>query len=324
MKVLLIDADSVIPNLALMKISSYHKSIGNTVELIKFNISYYPNKKNKTHMIPSGYDKAYCSVVFKGSVDFIESDVLSSRVVFGGSGYSLSIELPTLISECKPDYSIYPENNQSYGFLSRGCIRKCPFCVVPEKEGGIRRVASVDEIVRHKKVIFLDNNFLALDDHKEILCELIDKGIKCQFNQGLDIRLLDTWNSALLSQLKYIGEYIFAFDNFKLKNLVEEKLNLLRWRKDWQIKMFVYFNREMEISDTVKRIEFLRDHKILPYLMRDVNCWDSEYSEFYIDLAAWCNQPGFFKTMTFTEFLKKRHKKQNRINKSSELYKNYI
>jgi hypothetical protein len=322
MKILLIDADSTIPNLALMRISSYHKSIGDTVELLKLNISYYPNRKNRKHTIPIGYDKVYCSIVFKGSIKWICTESLFQDVEYGGSGYCLKKQLPNHIATLDPDYSIYPDNNQSYGFLSRGCIRSCSFCVVPTKEGSIRKVSSIDNIVRHKKVSFMDNNFLALKDHKSILCELIEKGVKCQFNQGLDIRLLDTHNSELLSKLNYMGEYVFAFDNIKLKNLIETKLNLLQWRKDWQIKMFVYVNKEMPLFDTINRIEFLRHKKILPYLMRDIDCWDSENSEFYIDLAAWCNQPAFFKKMDFEEFLIKRHKKQDRIDKSTLLYKN--
>jgi hypothetical protein len=318
-KILLVDADSVIPNLALMKLSAYHKLVGNSVELLRLGIPYYPNRKKIIHNIPSGYDVIYCSVVFEGVKEYVKGE----GIIFGGTGHSLSIELPEYIEQLQPDYSIYPDNDTSYGFISRGCIRNCYFCKVPEKEGYIRQVNTVDNIVRHKKVKFLDNNILALPNHKEILRELIDKNIKCQFNQGLDIRLVDEENSVLLSNLRYIGEYIFAFDDWAYLKQMERKLPLLSWRRPWQLKFFVYCNPNMELDNITNRVEYLKDRECLPYLMRDITCWESENRHFYTDIAAWCNQPHLFKNMTFPEFLRKRHTTKNskkRIASSEALY----
>lgn len=318
-KVLLVDADSKIPNLVLMKLSTYHKAKGDNVELIRLNIPYYPNRKKVIHYIPNIHDKIYCSIIFDGSKEWIRGN----NIHFGGTGYSLDIILPEEIENLSPDYSLYPENDTSYGFISRGCIRNCPFCKVPEKEGYIRQVNQVNNIVRHKKVKFLDNNFLALPNHNEILRELIDKKIKCQFNQGLDIKLITENNSDLLSKLNYLGDYIFAFDNWNYLKIIENKLPLLSWRKDWQLKFFVYCNPNMELVNISNRIEFLRENKCLPYVMRDVTCWESEHSPFYIDVAAWGNQPNLFKKMTFADFLERRHKSKNaekRIKNNKFLY----
>lgn len=93
---------------------------------------------------------------------------------------------------------------------------------VPKKEGYIHKVNNVEDIIRHKKVKFLDNNILAYEHHYNILEKLIELNIKCQFNQGLDIRLIDKNNSILLSKLNYLNEYIFAFDNIKYKNIIKE------------------------------------------------------------------------------------------------------
>ena len=235
--VLLVDADSKIPNLALMKLSTYHKSLGDSVELLKLNHPYYPNKKKVVHNIPDGYDKVYCSIIFKGTRDWIHGD----HVEYGGSGYALDKDLPNEIENLEPDYTLYPDNEISYGFISRGCIRNCSFCAVKKKEGYIKQVNSVDSIVRHKVVKFLDNNILALPNHMDIFQELVDKKIKCQFNQGLDIRLVTDENSKLLSKLNYFGNYIFAFDNWKYLSSVERGLAKMPWRKDWQIKFFIYF-----------------------------------------------------------------------------------
>lgn len=316
-KVLLIDADSKIPNLALMKLSTFYKTKGYTVDLIKLNISYYPNRKNILHVINNkGYDKTFCSVIFDNSIKFIKGE----NIEFGGTGYNIKSCLPDKIESCFPDYTIYPENNISYKFISRGCIRKCSFCKVPEKEGNIKQVNTIDKIIQHKKVKFMDNNFLALPNHKEILKDLIKSKIRFQFNQGLDIRLIDEENSELLKQCNYLGEYIFAFDSWGYKATIGNKLNILGWRKDYRLKFFVYTNSNMEIDDTIKRVLYLRNKKCLPYIMRDINCWESEYSPFYIDLSAWCNQPSFFKKLSFEEFLFKRHTNKQRINFSLDVW----
>lgn len=317
MNVLLIDADSTIPNLALMKLSAYHKSVGNTVTLLCLNIPYYPSRIKTVHTIPEGYDKVLCSVIFDGNKEYVQG----SNIEFGGTGSGqLAKSLPNHIEALSPDYSIYPDNDISYGFISRGCIRKCSFCKVPEKEGSIRQIATIDEIVQHKTVKFLDNNILALPNHKDILQELVDKKIRCQFNQGLDLRLIDNENSILLSKLNYMGEYIFAFDNWAYKDFLETKLQLLKWRKDWQLKFFVYIHPDMPISETVNRIEWLRNNKCLPYIMRDIACWSSPNSDFYTDIASYCNQVAFFKKKPILDFLSQRHSKGDRAARTYSIY----
>ena len=315
MKVLLIDADSIIPNIALMKLSAWHKSLGDDVELVRVNLPYYPNRK-KTPFVPKSADITYCSVIFEGNANYIIGD----NIIFGGTGFDLTTKIPFVAEKFDPDYSIYPYNDTSYGFLTRGCIRNCSFCKVPKKEGLIHRVANVDDIVMHKKVKFLDNNILSLPEHKEILAELVQKNIKCQFNQGLDIRLLDSENSDLLSKINYLGDYIFAFDNWKYKTIIEKKMIFLSWRKPYQLKFFVYISPEMHLAETVKRIVWLKENQCLPYIMRDISCWESENSDFFVDLAAYCNQVNLFKTMEFMVFLEKRHQNKQRTEKSKRLW----
>jgi hypothetical protein len=315
MKILLIDADSKIPNIALMKLSTYHKAQGDTVELLKLNLPYYPNKKRSCYVYTEEYDRAYCSLVFNS-----EESVVGQGIIYGGTGVSLTTVLAPEIDRCTPDYSLYPDNDISYGFITRGCIRKCPFCVVPEKEGYIHQVHTVDEIVRHKKVKFMDNNFLALPNHIQILQELIEKNIRCSFIQGLDIRLVTEENTQLIQQLKYMGEYIFAFDSLSYMPVIVRGLGLLSWRKPWQLKFYVYVNKDMPLSDFVTRVDYLRGKQCLPYFMRDINCWYTEYEKFYTDMCAWCNQPSMFKKMTFPQFMSVRHTDEERIERHIALY----
>jgi hypothetical protein len=320
--ILLVDVDSKIPNIALMKISTYYKSQGYKVDLKKLGYSYYPKERNQSLIDAYEYEKVFVSIIFKINKNVVRV-INCDNVYFGGVGYSLKDNLSKEIDKCKKDYLLYPENDCSYGFISRGCIRKCYFCVVPEKEGMIHQVNNIDEIVEHKKVIFMDNNILALPNHLEILTELRDKKIRCQFNQGLDIRLLNDNNAKLLSELKYIGEYIFAFDNIKDVLLIQEKLNLFKKYvlKDWKVKMFLYCHPDMDIkNDVVYRVNWCKKNKVLPYLMRDHTCWASYNREFYIDLCAYCNQVNLFKKMSFDEFMRKRTKNIQRQNESIKKY----
>ncbi len=303
-KVLLIDGDSTIPNLALMQMATWFKK-SNTVDFLKLGVSYYPHRQNKVRQVDTrDHDLTLCSVIFNGTKKCIDG----KDIIFGGTGHDLTTTTPEFVKNCTPDYSLYPENKISYGFLSRGCSRKCTFCVVPQKEGKTRIAQTIDEVVQHKKVKFLDNNILSLPDHEVLLAELGRRKIKCQFMQGLDLRLLTERNAELLKNLNYFGDYIFAFDNWKYRNAMVRKIELMNWVKPWKLKFYVYVDPEMDLLDHLKRIDWLLEHQCLPYVMRDQTCWSSENKDFFTDLAAWCNQPNLIKTLTFPEFLKKRHK----------------
>ena len=208
------------------------------------------------------------------------------------------------------DYTIYPDNKISYGFITRGCIRNCSFCVVPKKEGYIHQVNKLDDIIRHKVVKFLDNNILAFRGHKKILQELINRKVKCEFNQGMDIRLIDDENAELLSKLNYIDRYTFAFDDKRQEKIITEKMNIAKRYigNDCKLRFFIYCHPDMDIkNDVYYRIMWCRKNKVIPYLMRHISCWDSKNRKLYIDLASWCNQPHIFRKMDFEEFIIRRH-----------------
>lgn len=322
-KYLLIDADSKIPNLALMKISTFLKKKGYNVDIIKCNISYYPNRKKEKYIDADKYKGVFVSYIFENSKNYLKI-INNNNILEGGIGVSFKKRLHPSVEELYPDYSIYPENDTSYGFITRGCIRNCKFCKVPKKEGVLYFNQHPKDIIKHKKVKFLDNNFLAYKNHVDILVWLIENNIKFQFNQGLDIRLLNEENSQLLGICNYLGEYLFAFDNLKDEELIQRKLDIFKKyiKKDWGIKFFIYCNANMNIfSDVIYRVNWCYKNKVLPYLMRDINCWESNNCDFYIDLCAWCNQPNLFKTMSFKEYIQKRQNKNlDRQKRSLNLY----
>jgi len=321
MKILLVDVDSKIPNLALMKISNYYKRNGLEVELRKLGYDYYPKKKKPTIIDGSEYDAIFISVIFPSNKDMFEV-INNLNVYIGGTGYEITKKLPIEIEKEDCDYSIYPDNKISYGFITRGCIRNCSFCFVPKKEGMLHEDRNIDQIIKHKEVKFMDNNFLAYSKCEEVMEELIRRKTKCSFNQGLDLRLLTEKRAELLSKMNFSGEYFFAFDDIKSLDLIEKQLILFKKYvpKNWKVKFFLYCNANMPIKEIVYRVEWCEKNKCLPYLMRDINCWDSDNKNFYIDLAAWCNQPSCFKKMTFKQFMDKRTNNLERRKRSVEIY----
>ena len=323
-KILLVDVDSSIPNLALMKLSTYYKGQGYKVKFLKLGYSGIPLSKKKRYLLKNeGYYKVFISIIFTPNKEAVRiSSPELNNYEYGGTGYDLYVKLPQEIDDSEEDYSIYQDNDCSFGFITRGCIRQCPFCFVWKKEGMIHKYREISQIVKHKKVKFLDNNILAYPECEKILQELIDKKIRCQFNQGLDLRLMDDKKAELLSKLNYWGEYFFAFDDIKLEPILTERMVLFKKHvpRAWKARFFVYCNANEPIKDVVRRIEWCRNNKALVYLMRDKNCWKSVNSSFYKDLTGYCQAVAVYKTRTFLEYIKRKSSKLNRKVNSYKLY----
>ena len=202
-KILVVDADSKAgyPNLAIMKISAWHKKQGDSVDLIK-GIPQAPPL--------FAYDKTYISVIFWQNATRANSyaRMLEGEVELGGIGESYA-KLPDEIEHIRPDYSLYGIDF-SIGYTSRGCIRKCKWCVVPRKEGGIHNHAPISEFwdPAHSKIVLLDNNFQASPNWKQNLDFINAYDLKVNFNQGLDIRLMTKEFAQALAQTKY---YTWSF-----------------------------------------------------------------------------------------------------------------
>jgi len=315
-KILLVDVDSSIPNLALMKLSSYYKQKGYEICLINFNYAGFKQQEKKIVIDAEEYSKVFVSTIFTVNKDAVRVKNCKD-VTFGGTGYDLTVKLPDEVECMEPDFSLYPDNDECIGFTSRGCIRNCDFCFVRRKEGLLHKYDDWRKIVATankyglKKIRFLDNNFLANPDCEKTMQEIIEAKINCSFNEGLDFRLIDDNKAKLLSQLRYYPtEYIFAFDNIAYKPLIIEKYKILKKyiTRDWGIKFYCYVNANMPIKDTTERIEWCRDNKALCFIMRDVNCNSGEYREFYSDVATYCQNIAYFKLFTFSQFMKVHHK----------------
>lgn len=236
------------PNLALMKISAWHKSQGDTVEW--WNPLYR-------------YDRVYSSKVF----DFTQDNpYLPEDTIRGGTGYRdlpLERELPPEIDRMFPDYSIYPECDYAIGYLTRGCIRNCRWCIVPRKEGNIRPYRTWREIVRPDtdNLVLMDNNILACDHGIGQLENLIESGYRIDLNQGMDARLVDDHIAEILSRLTWIRFIRFSCDQKSQIDPIRKTIDLLGKHGVKPYRIFIYLLVTKDIQDAADRVEALKGYK---------------------------------------------------------------
>lgn len=306
MKILLVNVDSRW-NMAIRKMYTFFRA-EHDVEMRDLGLSGYPHKRRVT-IDASGFDEVYVSNIFEQNAHRVTVENCD-RVIFGGIGSrDPDRRLPPEIETREPYYA--PGEKISYGFITRGCIRNCWFCKVPKYEGKLKAYNKVESIVRGvpgEVVKFLDNNILAYPHHMEVFQWLIERGTRCEFNQGLDFRLVNDENLDALARLNYAGEYIFAFDDPKYQRLLDKKIIQIKKHipKPWKLKFYIYYHPDMDLGQLFDRVEWCRAHECLPYVMRDAACWDCDRRDFLIDYASYCNQPSFFKNMSFYDFLEKR------------------
>ncbi len=255
LKIGLFDIDSKYHNLALMKLSAWHKQKGDETEL------YNP-------LWHSTYDTIYCSKIFRKSHK--NDGYVRENMICGGSGFEYLTLLPEYIEHIKPDYGLY-DLKYSLGFTTRGCIRNCKFCIVPEKEGKIREHAEVEEFLNSESniVVLLDNNFLALPSHIKKLQLFINKNWRIDFNQGLDLRLINKENAELLTKLKIYKRLRFSWDFLKIEEEVKKGLNMLfkAGFKPSRIMVYMLCDYDTTFEEDFYRFEELIKLKVDPFVM---------------------------------------------------------
>lgn len=254
MRIGLIDVDGKnFPNLALMKISAWHKQNGDHVEW------YEP-------MFSGHMDKVYLSKVFTFTPDY-EYCIDSDEIIKGGTGYKLyNVNLPEEMEHIFPDYSIYPQYDYAIGFLTRGCIRSCPWCVVPKKEGKLCAYDTWQHIKRpdSKKIVFMDNNVLASEHGVAQIEEMTHEDIRIDFNQGLDARLIDKEKAKILSQIKWLKYLRVACDTSAMLPIIRQALDNLNECGFKSTKVWSYVLIE-DVEDAYKRITQLAKWGVEPF-----------------------------------------------------------
>lgn len=302
----LVDVDSHnYPNLPLMKISAWHKAKGDSVEW------HQP-------LFSDHLDRVYMSKVFSFTPDY-DYPIDADEVFRGGSGYCITLEdgkevfdkdkdreLPDEIEHIYPDYSLYGIEDTAYGFLTRGCPRGCGFCHVATKEGRCsRKVADLSEFWRGQRNIVLnDPNILACKDHIGLLEQLVRSGASVEFNQGLDIRLMNEDNIGLLKRIR-LSHIHFAYDRYEDKDTIEEQMRMVRKLTGWNRNnsgkptVFILCNYNTTIEQDIERIQFCRELDWTPYPM----IYDKANADpIYRKIQRWCSNYIFWVCPTFNEY----------------------
>ena len=288
MKIGLIDVDSHhFPNLALMKISAYHKAQGDDVEW------WWGFGQ---------YDRVYMSKVFDRTYSQdIDEPWNANEIIKGGTGYGLDNKLPGEIEHMYPDYSLYPAltKDKAYGFLTRGCPNDCPFCIVCAKEG--RKSCKVADLGEwwngQKNIILMDPNILACRDHMELLDQLAQSGAWVDINQGVDARMLTEANIEALNRVK-IKNIHFAWDLMERSEAVLKGLDMYlqmgkKTRHGSYGTVYVLTNFNTTMEENLYRVYTLRDMGFDPYIM----IYDKPNAPKGIKrLQRWCNSRSIFKS----------------------------
>lgn len=293
MNIGLLAVDSNYPNLALMKISRFHKGQGDTVEW--YNLF--------TH-----YDKVYMAKIFSFTQDYRQWITNADCIEKGGTGYDISKSLPDEIDMLQPDYSLYPtvESKTAYGLLTRGCPNKCKWCVVPQKEGIITPYMDVEEIAidGRNNLILMDNNVLASDYGLEQIEKIVRLKLRVDFNQGLDARLVTDDVAKLLAKVKWIKRIRFGCDTPPQIAEVERAASLLN-KYGFKGEYFLYCIL-MEFKESFYRVNYWkgisRRFVLHAQPFRDLNNPKQIIPQWQKDLAHWVDRKELYTSCEFKDF----------------------
>lgn len=294
MNIGLLAVDSEYPNLALMKISSWHKAQGNTVEW------YNPFDQ---------YDILYMSKIFSFTPDYQQWITNAKHIEKGGTGYDLHITLPRYMEYVKPDYSIYPsiDNKTAYGFLTRGCPNKCKWCVVPRKEGPVKPYMDVDDIATDGRtnLILMDNNILACEYGLQQIQKIIDKGYRVDFNQALDARLITEDTAQLLARVRWLNQIRFGCDTPRQVEECEHAMQMIDGYRQKPASYLMYTMIGNDFEEAYSRINHWRTYKrvrVVAQPFRDIDNPKQIIPQWQKDLARWAMRREYYATCEFKDF----------------------
>lgn len=281
------DSDATrFPNFALMRLSAYHKARGDTV-------AWW------TPLQP--FDRVYSSKVFSFTPN---NPYLPPDTIKGGTGYGLYNELPVEIDSQFPDYSLYPTCKHAIGYLTRGCIRNCEWCVVPQKEGNIRPYARWEDIKRpdSRDIVLMDNNVLACDWGIEQIERMAGADVRVDINQGLDARLIGRPTARKLGALKWIRFVRMSCDTSAMLPVIEQAVAYLveAGIKPWRLWCYMLV-RDVEEEQRAMALDNLG---VEPFAQpfRDFRGGTEPTREMRA-FARWVNNKAVFRTTSWHDYI---------------------
>lgn len=278
MNVRLTHIDGKLPNLALMKLSHFHRSLGDSITF---------SKSLSREMFEPAYDRVYGSTIFAFSAHRLAAfREQFPEAVTGGTGTDSLQTVEQFVGREQYehyDYSIYPDFQGSIGFTARGCRLRCGFCVVPTKEGKPRPVNSVYDIWRGepfpRHLHLLDNDFFGQPKEQwlERVREILEGKFKVCFNQGINIRLITEEAAEWIAKLPYYDDQFkarrlyTAWDNLKDEKIFFRGVENLRAAGVPPTHLMVYMLVGYEKEETLERIMYrfkrMTEIGIRPYPM---------------------------------------------------------
>lgn len=278
-KIGLYNLEPHIVNTAMMQVSNYYKNHGDEVEI------YSP-------LYHDSYDKIYAFSIF----DFTPKDYVRKDMITGGTGFDITSKLPKEIEDSDYDWSLFPDCDYSILWFSRGCIRKCPFCVVNQKEGYIHSVTPKNLNPNGEFVKVMDNNFFANPNWQEAVDTLLEIGQPVDI-QGFDIRLFNEEQSEVINKLDHYHRVKFAWDN--PRENIDDKIELLLENVSYsKLMCYVLIGYWSTPEEDLYRVMHLQDNfKIDAFVMPF-----DKFDDYQLNFARWCNNKILFRTRTWEEY----------------------
>ena len=284
MRVAIAQVDGKWPNLALAKLAAYHAACGDDVN-------------HWSPLFP--VDRVYASKTFTDTPD---DPYLPEDAIRGGTGYGTDSELEVKVERFLPDWHMWPTWHDDIGYSTRGCPRRCKFCVVPKQDGPLRVVAEFGDIWTGRDVLHLiDGNITAapMDHFRELCADATAAGCRLDFSQGLDARLFTDEHAAIVARTLVKGSLHFAFDNMRDEAAVRRTVALCETAgiRASRLMFYVLVGFDTTPEEDMYRVQLVHSLNADPFVMR----FDRS-DRYQTRFSRWVNNMTAFNAMTFAEY----------------------